>query len=187
MKTFQNPPNSPPVGEFVYEGCRYSGIASGLTFSILSDGLANYLTKTFTWLVEAEATAPVADNQFCCSKCGRDCKSKYMKDRHEKACTAEPKGMAVILKPSFIFWNYKELDRTQLTPDQLLPDSLGRTQEQAIAFNEKDVTEPMPGEEGTAMIGKHVEKVVTDRDGIDWYGGGLEDDTPPTRTTQDFT
>jgi len=43
-------------------------------------------------------------------------------------------------------------------------------------FTEKEITSPMPGVERTAMIGKHMEKVTTDRDGIDWYGNGLEDD-----------
>ena len=174
MKTFQNPPNCPAIGEFVYEGCRYAGIAPGLTFSILSEGLANYLTETFNWLQEAIEVAPVAENEYSCSKCGKDCGSKYMKERHEKVCKAEPKGMAVILKPSYIFWNYKNLDRTQLTPDQLIPENVGAAV--PMGFTEKEVTEPMPGREGTAMIGKHMEKVVTDHEGVDWYGPGLEDD-----------
>jgi len=175
MKTFNSPPTAPPIGEFVYEGCRYSGIVPGSTFSVLSNGLAEFLTEMFPFLVESDKPAPVADNEYCCSKCNKDCGSKYMKDRHEKVCKEEPQGLATIMKPTYIFWNYKGLDLTQLTPDQLIPPSVSNFQPQP-QFNEKDITDPMPGKEGFAMIGKRMEKVVTDRDGIDWYGNGLEDD-----------
>ena len=175
MKTFTNPASvNCDICEFVYEGCRYAGIPVGMTFSVLSDRLAEYLKETFTWLVEAEKPAPVATNEYCCSKCNKDCGSKYMKERHEKVCKAQPQGMATILKPSYIFWNYKGLDKSQLTPDQLIPESVN-TQPKP-EFTEKEITEPMPGVEREAMIGKHTEKVVTDRDGIDWYGEGLTDD-----------
>jgi hypothetical protein len=177
MKTFTNPKDlNNPIGEFVYEGCRYSGIPAGLTFSILSDGLATYLTETFDWLVEATTVAPVADNEYCCSKCNKDCGSKYMKERHEKVCKAEPQGLATILKPIFIFWNYKGLDRTQLSPDLLLPDNLGQPIPQQPVMTEKEVSEPMPGRPGMEMIGKSMQQVTTDRDGIAWYGAGVEDD-----------
>jgi len=176
MKTFTNPKElNCDIREFVYEGCRYAGIPVGLTFSVLSGGLADYLTSTFTWLVEAEKPAPIAVNEFCCSKCGRDCKSSFMKARHEKVCKETPKGAATILKPSYIFWNYKGLDKSQLTEDQLIPESVN-TQPKP-EFTEKEITEPMPGREGMAMIGKHLEKVVTDRDGVDWYGNGIENDS----------
>lgn len=176
MKTFQNPPNSPAIGEFVYEGCRYSGIPAGLTFSILSDGLADYLTETYTWLVEAKEVAPIADNEYCCSKCNKDCGSKYMKDRHEKVCKVASQGLATILKPIFIFWNYKGLDRTQLTPDQLLPNNLGIPVPEEQRMTEEEVSQPAPGTPGMAMIGKNLEKVTTDRDGIEWYGEGISED-----------
>jgi len=178
MKTFINPQEKNiPISEFTYEGCRYSGIAVGLTFSVVSDGLAKFLVETFPQLEEAEKVAPVAENQYCCSKCGKDCGSKYMKDRHEKVCKEEPKGMAVILKPSYIFWNYKGLDKTQLTDDQLIPDSvINPTPEQKI-MTEQEVSEPAPGKSGIAMIGKTMQQVTTDRDGIDWYGAGTEIDT----------
>lgn len=177
MKTFKNSPDAPPIGEFVYEGCRYAGIDAGLTFSVLSDGLADYLVEAFPSLKELESVAPVVANEYCCSKCGKDCGSKYMKDRHENVCKAEAKGMATILKPSYIFWNYKHLDRTQLTPDQLIPDGVLSAPPQP-AITEKEVTEPMPGTPGMAMIGKRMQPVTTDHDGIEWYGNGLENDHP---------
>lgn len=178
MKTFQLLSDSPIIKEFTYEGCRYSGITPGLTFSILSVGLANYLTETFPFLVEKEV-APIAENEYCCSKCGKDCGSKYMKERHEKVCKEVSAGMAPILKPNFIFWNYKYLDKTQLTPDQLLPENLGQPVivEEPV-LTEKEVSEPMPGRPGVAMIGKQMQSVTTDRDGIEWYGEGLTDDNP---------
>jgi len=178
MKTFTNPKDSNlPISEFVYEGCRYSGIEVGLTFSVLSEGLANFLLETFPQLVPSETAAPVADNEYCCSKCNKDCGSKYMKERHENVCKAEPKGLATILKPSYIFWNYKNLDRTQLSEDQLIPSSAVSMPKEQIAYmTEKEITEPMPGVEGQEMIGKHMEAVTTDREGIPWYGKGLEDD-----------
>jgi hypothetical protein len=179
MKTFQNPPESPAIGEFVYEGCRYAGIAPGLVFSILSEGLCDYLKEAFPQLIESGSVAPVADNEYCCSKCGKDCGSKFMKDRHEKVCQESSKGLATILKPSYIFWNYKNLDRTQITEGQLIPDSVNRIPpEQVRAMTEKEVTEPMPGVQREALIGKRMEQVTTDRDGIDWYGDGLQNDTP---------
>lgn len=174
MKTFTNPKEmNCDIREFVYEGCRYAGIPVGMTFSVLSGGLAEFLKNTFTWLVEADKPAPVVANEFCCSKCGRDCKSSFMKARHEKVCKEIPQGMASILKPVYIFWNYKNLDRTQLTEDQLIPESMPQPKPE---FTEKDVSEPAPGREGTAMIGKHLEKVTTDREGVDWYGPGTETD-----------
>ena len=180
MKTFVNPQEkNAPIGEFTYEGCRYSGIPIGLTFSVLSEGLAQFLKEIYPFLEEIDTPTQTVDNENCCRKCGRDCKSKYMRDRHEKVCTVASTGTTMILKPIHIFWNYINLDRTQLTPDQLIPETLtGMPQPPSnyIQIDEKDVTEPMPGTPGTAMIGKHVEKVVTDRDGVDWYGGGLEDD-----------
>jgi len=176
MKTFKNPEETnAPIHEFNYEGCKYAGIPVGMTFSVLSEGLADFLIETFPFLVEASEPAPVADNEYCCSKCNKACGSKYMKERHEKVCTVEAQGLATILKPSYIFWNYKNLDKTQLTPDQLLPTTGTSPQPE---FNEKDITDPMPGKSGMAVIGKRLEPVVTDRDGIDWYGAGLEDDTP---------
>jgi len=175
MKTFVSPEGSPEIKEFTYEGCRYSGIKSGTTFSVLSEGLANYLTETFSFLVPAEV-APIADNEFCCSKCGKDCGSKYMKERHEKVCTVESQGLAVILKPTYIFWNYKGLDRTQLTPDQLIPTGLEQSKPQEAMMNEEEISQPAPGVKGTAMIGKRIQPVTTDRDGVDWYGSGVEDD-----------
>ena len=177
MKTFQSPQEASPIGEFTYEGCRYSGIAPGLVFSVLSIGLANYLQETFPFLIEKEE-APIAENEYCCSKCGKDCGSKYMKERHEKVCKAEPKGMAVILKPSYIFWNYKNLDRTQLTPDQLIPESVNSPQpEQVKTMTEQEASEPAPGKPGMDMIGRTMQRVTTDRDGISWYGEGTTDDT----------
>lgn len=170
MKTFKNPSTS-NIGEFTYEGCRYDGIPAGMTFSVLSEGLADYLMETFPFLVQTD-TAPVADNIYCCSKCGKDCHSEYMKKRHEKVCKEEPKGMATILKPNYIFWKYAGLDRSQLTEDQLIPD-IAPIQP---VFNERDITEPMPGRAGTAMIGRTLQQVVTDREGVDWYGEGLVDD-----------
>jgi hypothetical protein len=179
MKTFINPQErNIPVNEFTYEGCRYSGIAVGLTFSVVSDGLANFLIEMFPQLIEASEVAPVADNEYCCSKCNKDCGSKYMKERHEKVCKAEPKGMAVILKPSYIFWNYKNLDRTQLTPDQLIPESVNSPQpEQVKTMTEQEASEPAPGKPGMDMIGRTMQRVTTDRDGISWYGEGTTDDT----------
>lgn len=179
MKTFQNPPNSPPIGEFVYEGCRYAGIAPGLTFSVLSDGLVELLTNMFPQLIECSTVAPIAENEYCCSKCGKDCGSKYMKERHEKSCTAEPKGLATILKPSYIFWNYRNLDRTQLTEDQLLPTNLGNPmpiQPEQPMMTEKEASEPAPGVKSMEMIGKTRQEVTIDHDGIPWYGDGLTDD-----------
>jgi len=175
MKTFQSPEGSPKINEFTYEGCRYSGITPGSIFSILSEGLATYLLETFPFLVEKEE-APIADNEFCCSKCNKDCGSKYMKERHEKVCKAEPIGMAVILKPTYIFWNYKELDKTQLTPDQFLPNNLGQPIPQEPILTEKEISEPAPGVPGMAMIGKTMQPVTTDRDGVEWYGEGTTDD-----------
>jgi len=175
MKTFQSPEGSPKINEFTYEGCRYSGIVPGTVFSVLSEGLATYLLETFPFLVEKEE-ALVAENEYCCSKCGKDCGSKYMKDRHEKVCKEVSAGMAPILKPNYIFWNYKNLDRTQLTPDLLLPENLGQPIPQNQVLSEKELSEPMPGRPGTAMIGKQLQQVTTDRDGIDWYGNGIEDD-----------
>ena len=173
MKTFKNPTEiNAPIKEFTYEGCRYAGIPVGMTFSVLSDGLANFLVETFPFLVELPR-APIAENEFCCTKCGRDCKSSFMKERHEKVCKETPKGSAVILKPIYIFWNYVGLDRTQLTPDLLIPAS---ENSQPVGVSEKDITEPVPGIKRTAMIGKTMQKVITDREGVDWYGPGLEDD-----------
>lgn len=180
MKTFVNPQEkNAPIKEFTYEGCRYAGIPVGLTFSVLSEGMAQFLKETYSFLEEIDTPTQTVANENCCRKCGRDCKSKYMRDRHEKVCTAVSKGTTMILKPTFIFWQYKNLDRTQLTPDQEVPNAVaGMPQPPSnyIQINEKDVTEPMPGTPGTAVIGKHVEKVVTDRDGVDWYGEGLTDD-----------
>jgi hypothetical protein len=176
MKTFQNPTDSPAIGEFTYEGCRYKGIESGLTFSILSEGLSIYLTETFPQLIESKEIAPVADNEYCCSKCGKDCKSKFMKERHENACTAEPQGLATILKPSYIFWNYKNLDTTQLTPDQFIPGSNEYTPREEAGLTEKEITEPAPGIRREVMIGKNKQQVTTDKEGVDWYGEGLTDD-----------
>lgn len=179
MKTFTNPKESgSAIGEFTYEGCRYSGIELGMTFSVISEGLANFLVETFPFLEEAVEPAPVAENKFCCSRCGRDCKSSYMKERHEKACKEAPKNMATILKPIHIFWNYRNLDRTQLTEDQLLPNTpneIPKIIEETMT--EAEIAQPMPGKPGKSMIGKHEENVITDGDGIEWYGGGLEDDT----------
>jgi len=180
MKTFKNPQEKNiPVGEFTYEGCRYSGIPAGLTFSVLSDGLADFLLEMFPQLEVVEKVAPVADNEFCCSKCNKDCGSKFMKERHENVCKAEPLGLATILKPTFIFWHYKNLDRTQLTPDQLLPDNLGQPiPPQESILTEKEVSEPAPGRQSTDMIGRTMQPVTTDRDGVSWYGEGIESDNP---------
>lgn len=176
MKTFKNPEeNNAPIKEFTYEGCKYAGIPAGMIFSVLSEGLANFLVETFPFLVEVPV-APVAENEFCCTKCGRDCKSSFMKDRHEKVCKETPKGSAVILKPSYIFWNYKNLDRTQLTEDQLIPEGVKLSAPNVVEFNEKDITSPAPGVERVTMIGKTMQKVTTDREGVDWYGEGLTDD-----------
>ena len=179
MKTFINPLEfNQSIGEFVYSGCRYSGIDPGLKFSVLSVGLAQYLEETFPFLeVQADAS-PIADNEHCCSKCNRDCGSAYMKERHEKACKEEAVGLAMILKPSYIFWNFKDLDRTQLTEDQLIPSEKNGpvNPPQFNVESEKDITEPAPGRPGMAMIGKRMEKVTIDRDGTEWYGDGLQDD-----------
>lgn len=176
MKTFQLLSDSPIIKEFTYEGCRYSGITPGTTFSVLSDGLATYLTETFEFLVEKDEVAPIADNEYCCSKCNKDCGSKYMKERHEKVCTAQPQGLATILKPILIFWNYKGLDRTQLSPDLLLPDNLGQPVPQQHIMTEEEASQPMPGTPGMEMIGKTMQSVTTDRDGVPWYGEGISDD-----------
>jgi hypothetical protein len=179
MKTFKNPQErNIPVGEFTYEGCRYSGIAVGLTFSVLSDGLADFLLEMFPQLEVIEKVAPVATNEFCCSKCNKDCGSKFMKERHEKVCKAEPQGLATILKPNFIFWHYKNLDRTQLTPDQLIPENLGQPIPQEHVLTENEVSQPAPGREGMDMIGTQMQKVTTDREGVSWYGPGVESDIP---------
>lgn len=178
MKTFKNPiEKNIPVGEFTYEGCRYSGIPVGSVFSVLSEGLFKFLMETFPQLELIEKEAPIAQNEHCCSRCGKDCRSKFMKERHEKVCKAEIKGFAPILKPIFIFWNYKNLDRTQLTPDQLIPENVGQVSPTVRpAMTEKEATQPAPGRETTAMIGTHMEKVTTDRDGVDWYGEGVTND-----------
>jgi hypothetical protein len=99
-----------------------------------------------------------------------------MKARHEKVCKSQPQGLATILKPNYIFWNYANLDRTQLTPDQLIPESVTLSKPNTVEFNELDIVNPAPGKDGVAMIGKTMQKVVTDRDNVDWYGPGLEDD-----------
>ena len=174
MKTIRNPTDS-VISEFTYEGCKYSGITANTSFSVLSDNMAQYLTDTFPFLEEVEV-APVAENSTCCAKCGKDCKSKYMKDRHQNVCKEEMKGLVPLLKPTFVFWKYKGLDKTQLTNEQLL-EGLGEpAAEKEDIISESEISEPMPGTPGTAMIGKNMQKVVTDRDGIDWYGDGLEDD-----------
>jgi hypothetical protein len=174
MKTFQSPKDAPKVGEFTYEGCRYAGIEPGLTFSVLSDGLIDFLLERFPFLVEQKEVAPVAENKYCCSKCGKDCGSQYMKERHEKVCKEIPQNLAIILKPSYIFWNYKGLDKTQLTEDQLIP---GMTLEpNQSSAPQVSAPEPASGKAGYAMIGKSMQPVTTDREGVDWYGEGLVDD-----------
>jgi len=180
MKTFTNPENAPVIGEFTYEGCRYEGIAPGLTFSVLSVGLADFLMNAFPQLRVEDKVAPVAANEYCCSKCGKDCGSKFMKDRHEKVCKEVSVGMATILKPKFIFWNYLGLDKTQLTPDQMIPGDYGTTPSRLPTPTEpvveKDYGTPAPGKETVGMIGRTMQPVTLDREGVEWYGEGLKDD-----------
>jgi len=176
MRTFQLPPTSASIGEFTYEGCRYSGIESGLSFSVLSEGLADFLLETFPNLIEASEPAPVADNEYCCSKCNKDCGSKFMKERHEKVCKVIAKGLATILKPSYIFWNYANLDKTQLTEDQLIPQSV-ISNPPPPQITEENIGEPAPGRKGKAMIGKSEQNVTIDREGVEWYGRGIEEDS----------
>jgi hypothetical protein len=181
MKTFTNPKElNSKIGEFTYEGCRYSGIEAGLSFSVLSEGLAEFLVTTYPFLVEKENAQINLPNEYCCSKCGKDCGSKYMKERHEKVCTAEPQNLCIILKPSYIFWNYKNLDKTQLTEEQFVPTDITIPNNPSVVhdteINEESITNPAPGAKKRDMIGTRMEDVTVDRDGVSWYGDGLTDD-----------
>ena len=183
MKTILNPlEKGMTLSDFTYEGCRYDKIEPGQVFSVLSEGLAEFLLTTFP-VLELVKNAPVAANDYCCSKCGKDCGSKYMKERHEKVCKAENKKMAVILRPSYIFWNYKNLDKTQLTEDQLLPSDQIANQPKIdvtvvhdTIMTEESLAIPAAGITRSGKVAGRDRIITTDREGVDWYGEGVEDD-----------
>lgn len=177
MKTLTNSTDS-VIGEFTYEGCKYPGIEANSKFSVMSDNLVDYLLETFSFLIEAEEVAPVVASKGACRKCGRDCKNEYMRDRHEKVCTEPDKDGAPLLTPNYIYWNYRGLDRSQIPVEMLKaqdPDYDVNSPQETV-LTEEEVSQPAPGVKGTAMIGKRQRPVVTDHDGVDWYGDGVQDD-----------
>lgn len=121
-------------------------------FNDQQNEIADYFLETFGFLVEME----VGNDAFACSKCGKNCKNNAGKSVHEKHCQVVARSAVMQI------------------PDK---NSKSRSEMESASFN--DMPEIASGQEKTEVIGGRVQKIVYDRDGVGWYGPGLEDDFVP--------
>lgn len=120
--------------------------------------VADHFLTMFEFLEEkkVEGEKPV-EGSFTCSKCGRGLKNKAGKITHEKHCKEE-KSTPVVGKP---------LEKRKKTRSEMEDEGF------------VDMPAISTGVEKTEVIGNRNQKIVYDRDGVGWYGPGVENDTVP--------
>jgi hypothetical protein len=158
MKTITNPSN---VDVSVIYGPPGKGkeftIKAGETalFSKELDGAANHLLNTYDFLtVKEEKSEAEKEDKLTCRYCGYIAKSPLGKSSHERWCDKR-ENLEVKEVP-------KKPRHSEIVENFGNTDGLG------------------VGTAKVEEIGGRNQNIVYDRDGVGWYGPGLEDDYVPT-------
>jgi len=130
--------------------------------------------EVYGFIVEpSEKEVKEADNKgkYECRYCGRDCKTVLALNKHEEACDKKEEG-AQFKKIRTIHPRARSHRKSQ-------EENLNRSQREDEGFGNTDLV-GIGVKGGEERIGKEVKKVVYDRDGVAWYGEGVEDDMTVT-------
>ena len=104
--------------------------------------------------------------EVVCQYCGRDCKTKLAHKKHEKKCKEEYKKdtSPKIIKPT----------------GKVVARNINRSQKENQDFKSTDMQGIADGKGVEEEVGGRKQKIVYDRDGVGWYGPGVQEDRVPT-------
>jgi hypothetical protein len=145
-------------------GQKYT-IAAGksVSFSDEETPIADYFKEIYDFLQVEEKLSPLVDNSnpLACQYCGYIAKSKLGRVSHERFCK-EKKEKVII----------------EITPEKQVR-VVSRIQDEIANFGNTDKLSA--GKKEVEVIGNRKQEIVYDRDGVGWYGPGLESDMAPTK------
>jgi len=125
--------------------------------------------EIYGFLVEpSEEEIKKSDNKgkYECKYCGRDCKTVLALEKHEEACEKKEEGVMFneIRTIHPMARSHKKSEK-QSDRSKLEDKDFGNTDLAGVGVRQ-----------GEEIIGKEIKKVVYDRDGVAWYGPGVEND-----------
>lgn len=132
--------------------------------------VADHFLSTFGFLeeVETKETKKAKNSKkHICQYCQRDCKTKLGLEKHEKKCEKEHP-------------NAQEDGETIKPKGKMVPREVGnRSQNENNGFGNSDMQGIATGQATEEKIGGRKQRIVYDRDGVGWYGPGIQDDRTP--------
>jgi len=165
MKTIFNPHTEDvsvvygPAGH----GQKYT-IKSGesVLFTDANEPVANFFIETYGFLkVTSEEVLVDNNDPLKCQYCGFPAKSVFGKRSHERFCKGKTEKVII-----------------EIAPDKTIRP-LNRVSSEIANFQNTDGVGI--GTETEEMVGNRKQKIVYDRDGVGWYGPGLESDITPLK------
>ena len=145
-------------------GQKYT-IKSGETvaFSEEETPVADYFIEIYGFLQVEEKTSTLVDNSnpLACQWCGYIAKSKLGRLSHERHCKEKKEKVIIEVTP----------EKTTRVISRIDKEIAGFGNVDKISVGKKEVE----------VIGNRKQEIVYDRDGVGWYGPGLESDMTPTK------
>ena len=147
-----------------HQGKKYV-IASGksVSFSDEETALANHFLDTYGFLTVEEKQSELAapENPLACQFCGYPAKSLAGKKAHERFCKEKKEKVIIEVTP-------EKTTRVVSRASQEI-SGFGNTDGLGVGIKTEEV------------IGNRKQEIVYDRDGVGWYGPGLEVDNTPIK------
>ena len=142
-----------------------------VAFTEEAEPVADYFLEVYGFieeLSEDEVESLPQRDKYECRYCGRDCKTILGVTRHEKAC--DKKGEEVkTMDVRRIDIKAKSHRKSEIEKS--------RSQMEDEGFGNTDLSGVTAGRAVEEKVGDKKQKVVYDKDGVAWYGPGIEDDT----------
>lgn len=185
-KLVHNPIESKaPIRRFIFDHKVWE-LDSGETVKVIEENMnaviAMLNTYEFLQVLDADEEDLDKVDKFICQYCGRECKAKIGLISHEKACDKNPDNMtekeAKKAKKDLGKKDKKKQNIKTLTPKaKLVPKGAGRSQKEDERFGNTDLAGVVTGQEKVETGSTGEKKSFSyDRDGVGWYGPGVEDD-----------
>lgn len=150
-----------------------------------NEGVAVHLLNTYGFLEVLDADDEEVDkvtDKFICKYCGRECKARIGLLSHQKHCKKNPENMdeeeAEKAKKELDKKDSKKQEIKTLSPKgKLVPKGQSRSQKEDEGFGNTDLAGVVTGRQKTETGATGEKKrFAYDRDGVGWYGPGVEDD-----------
>lgn len=179
MRYIHNPKEANAPIKTVYDGAIYE-MKPGQTLAFTEDqyDLADYFLNTYGFLKELDQkkVAKKKVGKLICPICGRECKSQLGYNAHVKACERRhQKKKEEVVEEEGGIENVAEAKPKKVL---VAPKKIDRSAAEDEGF--VDMPQLARGKAVKEVIGGRVQEVVYDKDGVGWYGPGIQRDFVPS-------